>query len=117
MSYAPTRELELESREVGGATVVSIHGSVGMAATEKLSRHLDEIAAKRPSLVVLDLSDMDFICSQGLGALITFDHSSKEHGGQLRLVNPRPAIRSVFETTRLDQLFRVCATLEEALHC
>ncbi len=61
------------------------------------------------------LRNLDFIESSGLGDIIAAYQKCRNRGAELRLVGPAPSIMRVLEITRLDQLFRICDTLESAL--
>ena len=74
-----------------------------------------EEAAEHVPVIVLDLGQMDFICSLGLGAIITGHLKCRHHQGQIRLVNPTEQVRELLETTRLTKLFTVYETVEQAL--
>ena len=64
---------------------------------------------------MLDLHEMDFICSLGLGAIINGHLKSRHHQGQIRLVGPVPPVRELLETTRLTKLFGIYDSVEQAL--
>ena len=115
MAKEPERLLRMEVREVGEATVVKIRGSAGMNEAEELRIKLDDIVRRRPATIILDLGEMDFISSAGLGAIISCHLRCRHHRGQIRLVAPQPAVRQLLETTRLTELFGLFATVEEAL--
>lgn len=99
----------------GNAVVLAIAGSVSMTDTDRLQVKLEELAAERASIIVLDLKDMDFICSVGLGAIIVGHLKCRHHAGQVRLASPVPAVRELLETTRLTKLFDIYDSVEEAL--
>ncbi len=107
--------LQLDIRDQGGARVVRILGSVGMNEAERLRVTLDGLAALSAGRVVLDLTGMDFICSLGLGAMISAHQKLQHHEGELRLVNPQPPIREMLEATRLTELFAIYGSIEEAI--
>ena len=107
--------LELDIREEGAARVVRVLGSVGMNEAERLRVALDELVALSAGRVVLDLTGMDFICSLGLGAMISARQKLLDHEGELRLVNPQPPIREMLEATRLTELFAIYGSIEEAV--
>ena len=115
MAKKPQKGLTLDVRKAGAAAVVEISGSADIRESPKLQRALEELAACRTALIVLDLSAMEFICSQGLGAIITGHLKSRHHKGQIRLVNPQPAVRELLETTRLTKLFPIFSSLDQAL--
>ena len=107
--------LKMEQRHVGAAAVVKISGSAGMEEAEFLRRELEALAGQQIPLAILDLSDMSFISSLGLGAIISMHLKSRHHGGKIAIVHPQPAVLNVLETTRLTQLFPIFATIDAAI--
>ncbi|MHC4717032.1 MAG: STAS domain-containing protein [Planctomycetota bacterium] len=97
------------------AAVLKISGSVAITEAEPLREKIEELVAERMSVIVLDLSEMDFICSLGLGAIISGHLKCRHHLGQIKLVAPTPPVRELLETTRLTKLFGVYDSLDEAL--
>ncbi|MDY7009587.1 MAG: STAS domain-containing protein [Planctomycetota bacterium] len=97
------------------AVVLAIAGSVSMTDAQRLQEKLEELAAERVSVIVLDLKEMDFICSVGLGAIIVGHLKCRHHSGKVRLVSPVPSVRELLETTRLTKLFDIYDSVEEAL--
>ena len=69
---------------------------------------------ERPRLL-LDFSNVDHLSSAALGMLINVNNKVKQQNGQLRLSNIKPQIMEVFVITKLNRLFRISATKEEAL--
>jgi anti-sigma B factor antagonist len=65
--------------------------------------------------MVLDFSNVDHLSSAALGALIDANNRIKQKNGQLRLSNIKPQIFEVFVITKLNKLFRILPTREEAL--
>jgi anti-sigma B factor antagonist len=115
MTPPARRPLQLQVERRTDAAVVKISGSVSMAEAEKLRASLEALAAERVPLIVLDLNEMDFISSLGLGAIISGHLKCRHHQGQIRLVRPTPPVRELLETTRLNKLFGVYDNLEQAL--
>lgn len=67
-----------------------------------------------PDIVVLDLSNVEFIDSSGLGAIV----AAMKHMGQerkLALAGLTPTVARVFQLTRMDSVFSVFPTLDGAL--
>ena len=71
-------------------------------------------AAPNPRNVV-NFGQVEHLSSAALGMLITVNNRSKENGGQLRLACIDPQIYEVFVITKLDQLFQIHKTVEEAI--
>ncbi len=79
----------------------------------------DEIAAlvdagANPK-VVLSFVNVEHLSSAALGTLITINNRVRAKSGQLRLCNIDPQIYEVFAITRLNKLFQIHTTAEEAI--
>ncbi len=109
------KSLQLTVTEAGGAAVVKVVGSVTLAEADRLGEQLEKLAMEQKPVIVLDLSEMDFICSLGLGAIICGHLKCRHHQGQIRLAGPTSQVRELLETTRLTKLFDVYDSLERAL--
>ncbi len=65
--------------------------------------------------IVLDFTGLEFLTNVLLNTLIIFDKKIKAKAGQLKMCNMLPGIHEVFVITRLNQLFEIVDTREEAL--
>ncbi len=114
MSDTSERPLKLETEQQGSTVVVRVCGSVSIGDAESLRDRLAEFTASKVPLIVLDLSEMDFICSTGLGAIILAHVRARRYEGQVRLVAPQPIVRKLLETTRLTKLFQIFSSIPQA---
>jgi anti-anti-sigma factor len=80
-------------------------------AKEQLRKH---IAGSPGPWLVLDLSQVRYVDSCGLGALVGVLTSTRAAGGDMRLAGPNERVRRVLKTTHLDKVFSIHATCEEA---
>lgn len=81
-------------------------------ATEFKSRVVDFINAGNAKIVI-DLADVDFIDSSGLGAFVSTLKTMGEHG-ELALCGIKATVMSLFRLTRMDKVFRIFSTDREA---
>lgn len=100
--------------EVDGVPVVSISGEVDVATAPILRDRLQELAAGGASTVVVDLHQMTFLDSTGLGVLVGALKRCREGGGELRLVAPQPRILKLLDITGLMGVFSLHDTVAEA---
>ena len=117
MTAGSVSELVVEVQRLAEAAVVRLRGSADMGHADALRDRLDGLAQEPAATIVLDLAELEYISSAGLGALLSAHAKLRRHGGRLHLVNPRPFILRLLETTRLTELFVVFGSLEEALRC
>ncbi len=108
------KTLKLDVEQLDAGVVVRVVGSVSIQEAALLRDELTAIAAQKVPFIVLDLEQMDFICSSGLGAIILAHVRIHRHDGEIRIVNPQPAVRQVLETTRLTKLFPIFSSLAQA---
>lgn len=64
---------------------------------------------------VMDFANVGHMSSSALGVLITLHKRIRENHGQLRLCNIQPAIYEIFVITRLNEIFQVCQSRQEAI--
>ena len=62
-----------------------------------------------------DFSKTGYIDSSGLGVLVSLSKKIREQGGELRLAGLNADLQTLFELTKLDTLFAITRTAEEAL--
>lgn len=98
-----------------GTVVVTVYGDLDLHSADQLGDLLVGVVDRGTSLVVVDLSDVEFVDSQGLGALMRGTRRFGAGKDRFRLVVPAPEIRRVFEITALDRVFPLDATREQAL--
>ncbi len=65
--------------------------------------------------LLIDLKDVRFIDSSGLGALVSGFKNATTYQGDLRLCSLQPQVKSMFELTRLHRVFEIFASPAEAL--
>jgi anti-sigma B factor antagonist len=96
--------LSLQSRRVGDITVITCGGRIVEGhESAALKQHLDPLS--HDPCVVMNLADVDFIDSSGLGLLVRLLTRSRAAGGSLRLCGVPTRIGEVLKITRLDRLF------------
>ena len=104
--------LQVEVSSIGGSIVCRLRGSASMEACELLNERLLEAAAEATKLLVVDLADLKFICSLGLGSIVAAHLRMARNQGDVRLVAPQPQVREVLELTKLDTLLPIWATVK-----
>ena len=97
----------------GARTVVRLVGEADVT-TRVLTEVLDAEAAKKPRLLLVDVSGLAFIDSAALHEIVRAHRRLRADGCALALVNPSPAVARVLQLSALDQLIPVHASAEEA---
>lgn len=87
----------------------------GMLASNQVSQFrqsLDE-AVKTASTVLVDLKDVSFMDSSGLGVLVSALKTSRSIGKRLCICSINAQVRILFELTSMDQIFEIFQNQEE----
>jgi anti-sigma B factor antagonist len=95
-----------------GFRVIRLKGWITAKNTPQLQ---DVIQQARGLNVVLDMEQVPYMDSSGLGALLNGYIGGQKYGGQLVLASVVPRVLELLQLTKVDALFRVYNTPEEAL--
>uniref|UniRef100_A0A832H5Y7 Anti-sigma factor antagonist n=1 Tax=Oscillatoriales cyanobacterium SpSt-402 TaxID=2282168 RepID=A0A832H5Y7_9CYAN len=91
----------------GNSVLIQPNGQLDLDGGMALRHKLTEVICDRHDLCIVDLTDVEFIDSAGLTALIHGLNLALENRCRLTLHNPHPSVKLVFEITRLDQVFEI----------
>ena len=101
---APVRTLSLDVEHKGSTVIVHCKGSLAAGMGEPLNQRIRELLPDH-KCIVLDLTDLKYVDSMGLGSLVRLYVSVKGAGGRLELVNLGKQIRELLGITNLLSLF------------
>ena len=101
---APDRSFRIETRRTAGSVVVECHGRLTLEHAPQVRNKVRTLLLDEKYLV-LDLKEVPFMDSSGLGTLVTLYVSARTRGCKLELVNMSPALRSLLGATNLLSLF------------
>jgi anti-sigma B factor antagonist len=95
-------------------TVVSPRGRLDMASAPAFRDQMRDLVSTGSSCLVVDLANVTFVDSSGLGAVIGGLRLARQAGGDLRIACPTDQVRMVLDITSLDRVLRPYPSLEEA---
>ena len=96
-------------------TVVDVEGQLIVGNRQELKQKVLEELEGGDRKFVIDFSETGYIDSSGLGVLVSLSKKIREQGGELRLSGLNEDLRTLFELTKLDTLFRIADTKDAAL--
>lgn len=99
----------------GSVTLVEVEGQLIVGNRQELKQKVLEHLENGDRKFVIDFSNTGYIDSSGLGVLVSLSKKIREQGGELRLSSLNEDLRTLFELTKLDTLFRIADTKEQAL--
>jgi anti-sigma B factor antagonist len=100
--------MKLTTRDVSGVSIVDLSGKItlgegGVALREEVRKLLAEGKKK----IVLNLAEVNYIDSSGLGELVSAYTAVKNAGGELKLLNLTSKVRDLLVITKLVTVFDV----------
>lgn len=96
-------------------TLIEVEGQLIVGNRQELKQRVLEQLEGGDMKFVIDFSNTGYIDSSGLGVLVSLSKKIREQGGDLRLSSLNEDLRTLFELTKLDTLFRITDNKEEAL--
>jgi len=88
-------------------TVVGVEGQLVIANRQELRQTVVDALERGERKFLIDFSHTGYIDSSGLGVLVSLMKKVRERDGELRLAHLNDDLRSLFELTKLDTLFRL----------
>jgi anti-sigma B factor antagonist len=99
----------------GEVTLVEVEGQLIVGNRQELKQQVLDRLEGGDRKFVIDFANTGYIDSSGLGVLVSLSKKIREQGGELRLSSLNEDLRTLFELTKLDTLFRIAETKEKAV--
>lgn len=108
--------MEIQIREVDNISVIDIKGKLAaQEANEQLRDTVDSLLAKNKKQILLNLSQMEYIDSSGVGELVQSLKTVENLGGKLKIVNPNNRTYKTLSISLLLPTFDVSQNEDEAI--
>lgn len=108
-------DLLLGVSQRGDWAVVTVGGEVDVATAPRLREQLIDVVNGGQNRIVVDLTDVEFLDSTGLGVLVGALKRVRTQDGDLALVCTESRIVKVFEITGLTKVFTMYESVDEAV--
>ncbi|MCC7499304.1 MAG: STAS domain-containing protein [Bryobacterales bacterium] len=100
--------VKLNVRQVGGVTVMDAQGRITLGEGSSTFREkVRELSAQGSKKLLLNLSEVTYIDSSGIGELVSAFTNVTNHGGQLKLVGLTKRVQDLLQITKLYTVFEV----------
>jgi anti-sigma B factor antagonist len=107
--------MNIDVTQSSGVAVVVPRGDLDMAAVPEIRSALTGLLDNGQSRLLIDLDDVGYIDSSGMGTLIAAMKQARAAGGDVRLCGLQEDVRIIFEITRVMQAMSIHPTRQEAL--
>lgn len=107
--------MDIVTSENGKVSIITIRGEVDLYNAKEIKDILDDLIKKQRYHVVIDLSDVPFMDSSGIGTLVTAMYRFKKFHGSLKVCNVSGSVAKVFKMTGMETHLEVHASIDEAV--
>lgn len=108
--------MDLTTREDGRVTILTVSGNLVIGDPESaFKKTVHRLLEQGQVNLLVDLQNVGFLDSSGLGALVRALTNSQKEGGQTKLLHAGPQVRKLLEMTKLDSVFEIHENLETAV--
>jgi anti-sigma B factor antagonist len=98
--------MQTSIRQVGNVAVIDVTGRITLGEGNVMLREIVwDLLAKGQTRVVLNLAEVQYVDSSGLGELVKTHSTLRNQAGQLKLANLNKRVRDLLQTTRLSAVF------------
>ncbi|MGB2634105.1 MAG: STAS domain-containing protein [Candidatus Acidiferrum sp.] len=108
--------MQIAARPSDRMTILDISGDIDLANSPAMRKVLlGEIKEKHTPKVLLNLKNVRYIDSSGIASLVEGLKAARDNGARLILYGLSPSVREVLELSRLQKIFEIYETEEQAL--
>lgn len=107
--------MELKIRKNGDAYIIDVNGEMDLYNSYKLKELVMKMLEKSVKTFVINLEQVDYIDSSGIGALIYICSTIKKQNLKMAISNVHGSVKKVIELTKLMGYFPMANSVEEAL--
>ena len=108
--------MDIKVKELGEHTVVSVSGEVDLYNVSKLKKTLFDIISKNVKSLVIDMKEVSYMDSSGIGALVASQKKIKINNGKFALLNLNEDVLNVLRLATLDKFFKIYNSEDELLN-
>jgi anti-sigma B factor antagonist len=107
--------MNVSTREQDGITIVELEGRLDTNTAPDAEQALVELVESGAAKVLLNFEKLDFVSSAGLRVVLATAKKMKASGGQLQVCSLNEIVAEVFEISGFAMLFKIHASLDDAL--
>src|SRR3989338_9920907 len=106
-------QIKFEAKD--GVMVCAAEGDIDINTSPQVKKMFEKVMKDKSAKVLINLERVEYIDSSGLATLVELLKNIKNYGGRLKISNLSNKVRSLFEITKLEKLFDIADSEDEAL--
>ncbi len=93
--------------------VMQPSGRLDVTNVNQFRREVIDIAVSKPKILLIDLKDISFMDSSGLGGLVAALKTVRNSGGELALCSPTDQVQMLFDLTSMGTIFKIYSSPQD----
>jgi len=107
--------ISIIEKNVGAVRVLHVAGSLDGHTCGDLERIINKVLASGIDRLIIELNELAYIASAGVGFLVNIQNRLKKTGGNLHLVHPKDSVREIIGVLGLESVFLIHDNLQQAV--
>jgi anti-anti-sigma factor len=107
--------MQVSAQQLDDTVLVKMSGSLDALTADTVIDLINAQLAYGHTHLIADLSDVDFMSSAGLRAILTALKGARQQGGDLRLTGAQPGVQKVLRLSGFTSILKMFPTLDEAI--
>ena len=107
--------MKVTTRENGKVVIFDLKGDLDAKTASAVKEKINEKLNEKKSLILINLSEVPYMDSAGLGVLVSGLKNTNKFSGDLKLWGLQEKVKNVFELTRLNKVFEIFEDEKSAL--
>ncbi len=108
--------MKVEVKEYQGIKVMALSGEIDMYSSPIVRDELMRLLHKKITLLLVDFRAVPYIDSSGIATFVEGLKTTMSYGGRLKLVGLLERVREIFSFSKLDKVFEIYGSFEDALN-
>ncbi len=104
--------MDVKVSQIEQIAIFQVGGEINISTSPELKKHFEKLPSKK---VIVNLERVTYIDSSGLATLVEMLKKTRSQGGALGLAGMSDKVKSLFEITKLDKLFLISSSQDEAI--
>ena len=106
--------MRFDDSKLGGAPVIGVSGRIDATAAPLFESHCGQYLTEGHKILIIDLSDVDYLSSAGLRSLVTLSRKLRPVNGKMVIVGVHGTVKEIFDIAGFTDLFPMCNTIRDA---
>ena len=108
--------MEIEIKDYQGMKVMALSGEIDMYSSPALREEMMGLIDKGVTPLLIDFKGVPYIDSSGIATFVEGLKRMMSYGGRLKLIGLLEGVKEIFSFSKLDKVFEIYGSFEDALH-